>query len=688
MSPESVTSPRQTNSVLSRDLSEFVIELSIALHKYGMYPGGHPSLDTARARVTRRLEALLVDRATLTLGVARDQLIVEGVATDAQHPLLSGLARHLHRHDIGAMEFSAGVEDAEMGEMLRVVATDPGRSGPVMHAGTEREAPSWSHVRLFRLTYDKLQMAVEGEAEGTDARSRAAQLWLDLASAAMQGDVGSSDDGADPTLVADAINSHAREQAYDQVITGYLLKIADELASGAGAESDLLRKRVSRLIKGLRPDQLRRILEMGGDIMQRRRFLLDSARGMAVDAVLAIVQAAADASNQVISTALLRMLGKLAAHAQEGATDARPEAETALREQITRLVDGWQLKDPTGPRYGAILDRMASESPDLVLSGESTRACEAERLIEMSLEVGCMGGSVRAAIDAMVERGDLKVLALLLRRAPMHSPASELIRQYVGTPDQLRRALAIRVPDAEGLDWLVQQLGERAVDPLLDVLETATSRAIRRRVLQTLGGLGSDVADAAIARLPSAPWYFQRNLLILLDKLDVWPDGFSLTPYATHADARVRREAIRALLRMPSERSGAMVAALRDRDEQVTRIALKAALGDCPSNALRAIVERLARRDLDADLDLLAIRVVAASRMPEALQCLLDSAQSGGGWFRGRRLATKSPRLLAALAGLAANWASDPGAAVVLAKAARHQDAAVRAAAAGQAGAA
>lgn len=35
--------------------------------------------------------------------------------------------------------------------------------------------------------------------------------------------------------VAEAINAHEREHAFDQVIIGYLLKIANELASGRPA---------------------------------------------------------------------------------------------------------------------------------------------------------------------------------------------------------------------------------------------------------------------------------------------------------------------------------------------------------------------------------------------------------------------------------------------------------------------
>ena len=47
--------------VLSRELSAFLVEISIALHKHAMYPARHPSLEPAAARVTARAERLLED---------------------------------------------------------------------------------------------------------------------------------------------------------------------------------------------------------------------------------------------------------------------------------------------------------------------------------------------------------------------------------------------------------------------------------------------------------------------------------------------------------------------------------------------------------------------------------------------------------------------------------------------------
>src|SRR4029077_4655607 len=180
----------------------------------------------------------------------------------------------------------------------------------------------------------------------SESGARAAQLWVGLAPAALTAQAGSA--GAATTEAAGrarAIDEHPRTDAaaYDQVIVGYLLQIADELKTAGSAEAVALRRRTSRLIRALKPETLRRLVGMGGDFVQRRQFVSDATDGMAVDAVLDIVQAAAESSQQTISHSLLRMLSKLAAHAQTGAEEVRPQADAALRDQVRRLLRDWTL---------------------------------------------------------------------------------------------------------------------------------------------------------------------------------------------------------------------------------------------------------------------------------------------------------------------------------------------------------
>jgi hypothetical protein len=62
--------------VLSRELSEFLLELSIAIHQHGIYPPGHPSLEPAAILATDRVTYVLRERGTLSLGAAKDQLVM------------------------------------------------------------------------------------------------------------------------------------------------------------------------------------------------------------------------------------------------------------------------------------------------------------------------------------------------------------------------------------------------------------------------------------------------------------------------------------------------------------------------------------------------------------------------------------------------------------------------------------
>ena len=91
-----------------------------------------------------------------------------------------------------------------------------------------------------------------------------------------------------------------------------------------------------------------------------------------------------------------------------------------------------------------------------------------------------------------------------------------------------------------------------AVEPLLDLLDGSADRSIRARTLRLLVSLGPTVAPAASARLANAPWYVQRNLLVLLRMLKVWPHGFSAVTYALHPELRLRREAYKLLLEFPA----------------------------------------------------------------------------------------------------------------------------------------
>src|SRR5262245_4944606 len=142
---------------LSRELSEFLVELSIAVQKHAMYPGAHPSLWVSLTNVSRRAERLLEERPTLVFGVARSQLIIDGVATDPDQPVLRRLAEGLHRHHLGAISLSRGLEADELAQALRALSLEVDSHGPLGLAAPGRVL-EWPHVRLHPLTFDRLEL--------------------------------------------------------------------------------------------------------------------------------------------------------------------------------------------------------------------------------------------------------------------------------------------------------------------------------------------------------------------------------------------------------------------------------------------------------------------------------------------------------------------------------------------------
>ena len=673
--------PRAT---LPRELSDFLIEFSSALHKHAMYPNGHPTLAPAADAVARRLEGLLAQRGQLSLGVARDQLIIEGVATDPRHPVLRELADRLHRHHLGAVQFSQGVAADELDDVLAVLAQDADRMDEPLGLGPITRLSQWPCVRLFALTFDRLDLVGEDGEEGAEGPQvtggRSAQLWVGLARAALAGSevkqekappepnafrlgeaAASSEEptpedlAPEPDAVAQAIEAHERGTAYDQVIVGYLLQIASELKTATGANAASLRKRMSRLVSALDQQTLKRLLEMGGDLGQRRQFILDASQGMAMDAVLDLVKAASG-EGAPISGAMLRMLTKMGHHAGRVAPARRVMAEGQLREQIGELVRGWALADPNPDGYALALQRMAQAAPTFVAAEDAEYVPEAERILKMASESDATGDALDRAVDQLVAQVRVAAVLDVLEKAPAESAFAVAVGARAITPAAVRSVLDVQPFDLALLDRLIARLGVAAAEPLLDVLGETDSRQGRRAILDRLLRFGDAVGPPLVARLGDERWYVLRNLLHLAAELPSPPQGLNSGAFRQHPDARVRREAMRLLFKDPAERTRALCLALADAEPGLRRLALSSAAEEgCPEAAVPLVANLAVDGEEESDLRVGAVRVLVAQGGRMALDALLRLTEiRRRSIFDVVKSSMATPEFLAALAALGA----------------------------------
>jgi len=677
-------SNRADRLALSRDLSEFLVDLSIALHQHSMYPTGHPSLQPAIEGVIRRAERLLRDRASIAIGVARRQLIVEGVSTDPAQPVLRRLAEGLHRHRIGAVSIVRGVEPYELSEVLKALSTEPDRDGPL--GLRTAQLTRWSHVKIHALSFDGLALVGEGSPVGEGETSQSADLWIGLARAALSSDGSkeSPEASAEPTAVAKAINENPGAEAYDQVIVGYLLQIARELNTATGQKAEELRRRTSRLIASLKPETLRRLVEMGGNPAQRGRFVRDAANGMAVEAVVEIVRAAGDASGQTISHGLVRMLSKLAMHAEQGSDTARPRASIELREQVSSLLQDWHLEDPNPEAYGRVLQHLATSHVEASpMSREVSQRPDPLRILQMGLESSASGPLTDRALDELVQTGRVgEALELLASRPDGTSEAGDAFLARLTSPEAIRAVLAREPIDVVGLDAMLPRLSPNGYKQLLAALASSENRTTRRRLLDRLASTTVDIGALVLEHLDDDRWYVQRNMLLLLERTGHVPEGFSPAHWTTHPDPRVRCEAFRIQLTMPDERAFAVAAALHDVEPRVIHLGLTAVQQECPADLVGRVLELTRAPDYDDATRLLALGALSRVRQQPVLLALLRLAD-GGRTLRGRwRLPPKTPALVVVIRALSRVWAHDPRAVAVLNAAAESSDAELRDAAA------
>jgi len=683
--PGTPTTEKGGPATLSRDLANFLVELSIAFHKHAIYPAGHPLLSSTVQSVTQKLLDLLADRPTMSIGIARRQLIIEGVATDPNHPLLHELANKLHRHHLGAVKFSAGIAEAELSDALATLAVDAGRMDRPLGLDAEEVSNRWQHVRVFPLTYDKLELLDEAEddsapADGQMRSGRAAQLWVGMARAALAADsLGEADDdrALEPATVAKAIDEHQREKAYDQVIVGYMLQIADELKTAKGAETAALQRRVSKMVGALQPETLQRLLDMSGDNRQRRKFVLDASQGMAVDAIVDLVRAAADAEHQTISHSLVRLFSKLAKHTSDADATRSALADRSLREQVQRLIGDWSLDDPNPGSYSLVLQEISRQAPVGENRSGISLVCEPERIVKMGLEVGTLGHRVEHAVTMMLDRRRYAELLDILEQAPQGSPTEAIWRQ-IEQSETLRAVLTADRTDFAMVDRMVKRMRLAAVSAVLDALEVSDEGKTRERLLDVLVSIGDDVGSHIGRRLPTAAAPLQRDYLMTLGRLTRVPADLDVAAYVTHPESIVRREAVRLLLKQDGTREDTIVNAVGDPDERTAFLALTAAQERCPAAAAPVIMGRVDRDELDASLRALGIRAVAGRRDDVVLPWLLAHVQRRTKWLKRLKLREKSPEMLAALGSLAAFWREHPETRDAIAMALKSKDADIR----------
>ena len=663
-------------------INAFLVRVSIALHKHGTYPPGHPALVSADSALTLATESLFAERASLGIGVARRTLLIDGVPTDSTNAVVKELAERLHRREVGGIMLRRGVTADELSEALQQLSADPQLFRERLH-GHGEPLPTWPHIDIVPPAFRRLALADEDGGETADDGA-AQKLWLMLAAATLDkgGDGAVSEDEAQPERLASRINACARERRSARDVGEMLVRLGRYARGAEGAERRALEGQVRSLVSQLSPEALSWLFT-GQNQEDRRVLMTEAVDALPVDTVVELLKAAGESNEQNISHFMVRMLRKLAGQAKVSG-DAGTQGDTELRDAAREIVDNWTLEDPNPLEHTRLLDQLSQFEVSKV-EGTVPLSGEGLRLMQIAVETNASGDHVLEAIELMLEARELVPLLDLLASAPEAPDTVKLARRHLGSPEILRRVLLEEPIDAVGSQRLLDETGPDGAAGLLDALAISESQGTRRLILERLAVMGGEIGPLLAERLPRVPWYVQRNLLALLARLKTLPAGFDARAYAENPEVTVRFQALSVMVRQPKEREEAIHLALADSDPRVVRLGLDAAAGGLPRQAVTRLMVLINNAARPVELRLRAIRLLAQAPTPATRDWLLERVLTKRTLFRGPRLAPKSPEMLAALEVLGRKWRTHPQAAYALKLAGESGDPELAAAASGQA---
>jgi hypothetical protein len=637
----------------ARLLSEAVIELNISRKNVGIYPPGHIQIVNSIRRAYVLLQKMFEIRDEMTLGVAKDTLLVGSDYLDQKNPVYRDFALSMNQQGIAAVTFMHGLDEEELVRFHRIltIKTDDIRAaGGIEKAMSDAGIP---HIKIVAVDYSSFHVTEEQEINRPNTKMEegaGTHVWQDFVSHLSDGTLASPGQGVsiaeaeqiDPSELARLLNerkldANAAIESYDQIITTYVRGAAEK--KQLTKEQSITLKRVNALLKDLHPELRKQFLAVAVNrLSTRANAPVEAAEvlgGFTDDMVIEMIEQA-NAEGRQISPSLAGLVGKLTqAHNETSTGQAvtntkqfpqNTAAHIVLPEHMQKLFDREKYEEFVNDEYQAMLKQLSEEvavTAEPFPLEDYLKTLEDERLdfqigrallafLEENIDEEDYREFAQKLISIMPQFLDSGNFELLwdvfetLRRHASEKPVkgirdiAEETRKFFTNPDFIVQALKafelwMRDKGQEAVG-LLQALGPDTIPGLLDIYGKDESVGGRRILFNLLCLFGDPAVREAQKRLRDPRPYFVRNLLMLIRRAGTPSSVPSIKPLVQHEDQKVRIEAISALLKFREpDAVSALRAAIHDKDPDFAADAVALAGQYRVADATKDVLSKLKR---------------------------------------------------------------------------------------------
>ncbi|HTG02379.1 MAG TPA: hypothetical protein VK654_17490 [Nitrospirota bacterium] len=596
----------------TRLLSEAVIELNISRKNVGIYPPGHIQITNSINHTFEILQRLFEIRTEMTLGVAKDTLLVGQDYLDQRNPVYRDFALSLNQQDIASVTFIRGLDKDELVRFHRIITTKPEtiRAEGGISAIIDRAAIP--HIRIQAVDYGSFHVTEEAEIikasapkTGSEEKARAGHsVWRDfvshltggtLAGAGSSGVLLKDAEQIDPAELAALLNerridSGSALQSYDKIISEHV-RVQAEQKQLTNEQSTTLRN-MSALLKNLHPELRKQFLSVAFREISTHTSAAGGEEllgGFPDDIVIEMLTHASE-EGKAISPTLTGLLGKLTrAQAQNakagsgGSFPAAPGSEdeaasSILPEHMSRLFERENYEEYVPDDYQETLKRLAESA---VSVGEKIPVDDYARTLEDDHLDFQIGRALIAFMEEDIDEEDYeqfaKKLILLmpeflktgnftllldilqtLRKQSQDKPSGKLRSVAEACLAEFAQPAFIEQSVHAFDGWartrgreaadFLYALGPAALPGLMDIYAIDTTPGGRRVLFELLARFGANAVREAVRRLRDPRPHYVRNLVMLIRRAGSADSLPSLKFLLNNADVKVRMEVLTTML--------------------------------------------------------------------------------------------------------------------------------------------
>ncbi len=236
------------------------------------------------------------------------------------------------------------------------------------------------------------------------------------------------------------------------------------------------------------------------------------------------------------------------------------ELEEINEEELARLTEADELKE-----FERLIAQLETERDPLSYNDTAVRVVEKAAFYQGFENFSPIIRALNiftAAQDLAIEMPDnIRSIAKKRLEELLTDQLLTHLIETLGTDDEEER---------ESIEKILHQVGEHAHVLLISSLISTTDTKLRRNIYNIIVGIGEPLRAEITSRLHDDLWFAVRQMVSLLGELGGEESLDTLEEIYDHPDARVKKEIMKSLARIPSDRSLViLLKGLKNKDKSI-----------------------------------------------------------------------------------------------------------------------